>query len=69
LDNLEKGTPSDVEFYYVIPPEATTAEYLTNFRNGYLNAKDRSTKPTFAIGNMWTAYKLLRNIKNGGEFT
>ena len=69
LDNLEKGTPSDVEFYYVIPPDATTAEYLTNFRNGYLNAKDRSTKPTFAIGNMWTAYKLLRNIKNGGEFT
>lgn len=63
-----KGT-KDVEFYYVIPPEATAREYLKNFRNAYLNHIYGGTRSVRPIGNMWTSYKLLRNIYNGGDLT
>ena len=66
---LESGTPGDVEFYYIIPPDATVAEYLRNFRHAYLNSVDGGTRAVLPIGNMWTAYKLLRNIYQGGELT
>jgi hypothetical protein len=52
----------DVEFYYIIPPEASVKEYLRNFRNAYLNTKDGGTRSVYHIGNMWTSYKLLKNI-------
>ena len=59
----------DVEFYYVIPPAATAREYLRNFRNAYLNKIDGGTRSVQSIGNMWTAYKILKNIYEGGELT
>ena len=59
----------DVEFYYIIPPEASVKEYLRNFRNAYLNTKDGGTRSVYHIGNMWTSYKLLKNIYQGGDFT
>ena len=59
----------DVEFYYIIPPAATAREYLRNYRNAYLNRIDGGTRSVQAIGNMWTSYKLLKNIYEGGELT
>lgn len=59
--------PRDIEFYYIVPPDATVREYLKNSRNMYLNKAYGGTRSTFPIGNMWTSYKLLRNIKNGGD--
>lgn len=59
--------PRDIEFYYIIPPEASVKEYLKNSRNMYLNQVHGGTRSVFPIGNMWTSYKLLRNIKNGGD--
>lgn len=61
--------PKTVEFYYIIPPEATVKEYLRNYRNAYLNTTIGGTRSTFPIGNIWTSYKLLRNIYDGGELT
>ena len=57
----------DIEFYYVIPPEASAREYLKNSRNAYLNQVHGGTRSVFPIGNMWTSYKLLRNIYQGGD--
>ena len=57
----------DVEFYYIIPPEASAREYLKNSRNAYLNQVHGGTRSVFSIGNMWTSYKLLRNIYQGGD--
>ena len=57
----------DIEFYYVIPPEASAREYLKNARNAYLNQVHGGTRSVFPIGNMWTSYKLLRNIYQGGD--
>lgn len=64
-----KKEPRDIEFYYVIPPEASVREYLQNFRNAYLNEVQGGTRSVLAIGNIWTSYKLLRNIYQGGELT
>lgn len=59
----------DVDFYYVVPPEATMGEYFRNFRNAYLNHMEKvPTRPVYSIGNMWTAYKLLKNIYQAGVF-
>jgi hypothetical protein len=57
----------DVDFYYIIPPEATVAEYLKNYRNIFLNQSENQSLPTYFIGNKWTAYKLLSNIHKAGE--
>ena len=57
----------DIEFYYVIPPEASVREYLVNSRNAYLNQVHGGTRPVIAMGNMWTSYKLLKNIYDGGD--
>ena len=57
----------DVEFYYIIPPEASAREYLKNSRNAYLNQVHGGTRSVFSIGNMWTSYKLLRNIYQGND--
>jgi hypothetical protein len=71
---LEQHAPDykgkvDVEFYYVIPPQASVAEYLKNYRNVYLNQTEGKNLPTSFIGNKWTAYKLLKNIKDAGNLT
>lgn len=52
----------DIEFYYVIPPEATVEEYLVNSRHIYLNELGEGPLPTTYIGNMWTSYNLLKNL-------
>lgn len=52
----------DIEFYYVIPPEATVEEYLINSRHIYLNELGEGPLPTTYIGNMWTSYNLLKNL-------
>lgn len=57
----------DIDFYYIIPPEATVAEYLKNYRNIFLNQSENQSLPTYFIGNKWTAYKLLSNIHKAGE--
>lgn len=61
--------PKDVQFYYVIPPEATAREYLRNYRNAYLNKIDGGSRHVQSIGNMWTSYKILKNIHEGSELT
>lgn len=61
--------PKDVEFYYVIPPQASVAEYLKNYRNVYINQTEGKNLPTSFIGNKWTAYKLLKGIKEQGNLT
>lgn len=65
-DPSYKGV-KDVEFYYVIPPEATVAEYLKNYRNVYLNQAEGQSLATYFIGNKWTSYKLLHNIHKAGK--
>ena len=60
--NLVRSRDRDIEFYYIVPPDATVREYLKNSRNMYLNKAYGGTRSTFPIGNMWTSYKLLRNI-------
>lgn len=65
----DPNSVKDIEFYYIIPPEATVAEYLRNNRNIYLNEVNHSTLPSVYIGNMWTSYKLLRNIHKAGQLT
>lgn len=62
-----KKEPRDIEFYYIIPPEASVREYLQNFRNAYLNDVQGGNRPVVTVGNMWTSYKLLKNIYQGGE--
>lgn len=59
----------DVEFYYIIPPDATIEEYLKNIRNIYLNNKHGENNSTFSIGNKWTAYNLLKNVYLNDKFT
>lgn len=59
--------PVEVEFYYVIPPEASVAEYLRNYRNVYLNQTKGESLPTYFIGNKWTAYQLLKNMHQAGD--
>jgi hypothetical protein len=59
----------DIEFYYIIPPEASVSEYLKNFRNAFLNARKGGSRPVLPIGNPWTAYKILKNIYQGGDLT
>jgi hypothetical protein len=61
--------PKDIEFYYIIPPKATVREYLYNFRNAYLNKVNGGTRPVLNIGNLWTSYKLLKNIHQAGKLT
>jgi hypothetical protein len=58
----------DVKFVYIIPPEATVEEYLRNFRHAYLNKVNGETHTVYPIGNMWTSYKLLRNVYKAGDF-
>ena len=65
-DPSYKGV-KDVEFYYVIPPEATVSEYLKNYRNVYLNQSEGQSLPTYFIGNKWTAYRLISNIHKAGD--
>ena len=70
IQQLESATgPKDIEMYYIIPPEASVKEYLQNFRNAYMNQVLGGTRPVVAIGNIWTSYKLLKNIYEGGELT
>ena len=70
IQQLESTTgPMDIEMYYIIPPEASVKEYLQNFRNAYMNQVLGGTRPVVAIGNIWTAYKLFKNIYEGGELT
>lgn len=59
----------DVDFYYIIPPEATVKEYLKNMRNVYLNKHEGENNPIYKIGNLWTSYNLLKNIYLGEDFT
>ena len=70
IQQLESTTgPKDIEMYYIIPPEASVKECLQNFRNAYMNQVLGGTRPVVAIGNIWTSYKLLKNIYEGGELT
>lgn len=52
----------DVEFYYIIPPEASISEYARNYRNLYLNSIDGRQRPVLSIGNLWTPYRILSNF-------
>ena len=58
----DPNTVKDIEFYYVIPPEATVEEYLVNSRHIYLNELGEGPLSTTYIGNMWTSYNLLKNL-------
>ncbi len=69
MQQINSDEPKDVEFYYIIPPEATIEEYLKNIRNIYLNNHDGEHNPIFSIGNKWTAYNLLKNVHLKEEFT
>lgn len=74
LDQVEDDTLSkDVRLFYVVPPEATVGDWLRNTHNLYTNKLPegnpyRTTNTVYDIGNDFTAYHILRQLIENGEF-
>ena len=63
----------DVRLFYVVPPEATVGDWLRNTHNLYTNKLPegnpyRTTNTIYDIGNDFTAYHILRQLIENGEF-
>ena len=74
LDQVRDSTlPKDVRLFYVVPPEATIGDWLRNTHNLYTNKLPegnpyRTTNAVYDIGNDFTAYHILRQLIENGEF-
>ena len=74
LDQVRDNTLSkDVRLFYVVPPSATVGDWLRNIHNLYTNKLPdgnpyRTTNIVYDIGNDFTAYHILRQLMENGEF-
>lgn len=58
---------NEVKLYYVIPPNGTVSDWITNQHNLWLNQAG-GTNVIHDLGNDFTAYRILRSLLESGQF-
>lgn len=59
--------PKKVKLFYVVPPKVSVSSWLRNLHNVYRNKQGENLE-TWAIGNNFTSYNILRALINSGHF-
>ena len=61
------GNPK-VTMVFVMPPKSDVGEWLVNQHNLWDNLKNNAGHQGYSIGNDFTAYRILQNLLDSGEF-
>lgn len=67
LINAYLNGDKHVKRFYVLPPEATTMDWLEDQQNFFLNNQGQK-KIVRGIGNTFTSYRILQRLVDSGEF-